>query len=192
MFESWEERAWKMDCDQAIGIAAGVTLPASTRSLTRAEAMGMDGGRAMLLYLLALLVPVVVIGLAIESNVDLKSKIIWMVVGAALTVIIYYVAKGVQQRRGAYVDPEIVVEVSEDGVSVRNPTGTHVLPDHELRYEFIHYSHDSSVTFMGIKLETPLGVLELQDQWYRDARKVAAAIAARALREKVEGGFVSA
>ena len=192
MFESWEERAWKMDCDQAIGIAAGVTLPARTRSLTRAEAMGMDGGRAMILYLMALIVSVVVIGLVIQSNADLRSKIVWLVVGAAVTVIIYYVAKGMQQRRGAYVDPEIVVEVSEDGVSVRNPAGTHTLPDHELRYEFIHYGSDGSATFIGIKLDTPLGVLELQDQWYRDARKVAAAIAARALREKVEGGFVRA
>lgn len=190
MFESWEERAWKMDCDQAIGIAAGVALPASTRSLTRAEAMGQDGGRALILYLMALLVPLLVLALVIESNADLKSKIIWMVVGAALTIIISYVARGIQQRRGAYVDPGIVVEVSEDGVSVRSPAGVHALADHELRYDFVHYSHDGSVTFLGIKLDTPLGVLELQDQWYRGARQVAAAIVARAQREKIEGGFV--
>jgi hypothetical protein len=191
MFESWEERAWKMDCDQAFGIAAGVKLPASTRSLTRAEAMGMDGGRASLLYLLALFLPLAVIALSIQSNVDSQSRLIWLTCGGALTVILYYVAKGLQQRRSAYVDPEIVVEVREGGVSVRNPAATHQLPDHDLRYEFVHYSHKGSVTFLGIKLDTPLGLLELQDYWYRDARNVAAAIVARAEREKVEGGFVT-
>jgi hypothetical protein len=190
MFESWEERALKSDREQAFRLGAEVALPARTRSITKAEAMASDGGRAAIMYLLTMLVPLIVSAMMLQSNASVQSKVAWIVMVGIVTAGLYYLSRSVQQRRSAYVDPEIVVEVGKDGVTIRNPAGTHKLPDHGLRYEFVHYSHDSSVTFLGIKLETPLGVLELHDQYYPGARQVAAAIVLRAEREKVEGGFV--
>lgn len=190
MFESWEERAWKSDRDQAIRLAAETQLPASTRSVTREEATASDGGRAFLMYLVTALLPLFILMMVLKSNADAHSKFGWVLLGGLVTLGCFFFAQSVQRRRSAYVDPQIVVEVGADGVIVRNPAGAHQLPDHKLRYEFVHYSHEGSVTFLGIKLDTPLGLLEIQDHWYKGARGVAAAIVARAEREKVEGGFV--
>lgn len=190
MFESWEERAYKSDRDQAIRLAAETRLPASTRSITKEAATASDGGRAFLMYMLTALLPLIILVMVLNSNAGAESKVMWVLIGGLVTLGLFFFAQSVQRRRSAYVDPQIVVEVSDGGVTVRSPAGTHELPDHTLRYEFVHYSHDSSVTFLGIKLDTPLGLLELHDQWYPGARAVAAAIVARAEREKIEGGLV--
>lgn len=190
MFESWEERAWKSDRDQAIRLAAETALPASTRSVTKEEAVSSDGGRAFLMYLLTALMPLIILMMVVKSKDDPQTMFGLILLGGLLTAGMFFLAQSVQRRRSTYVDPQIVVEVGADGVTVRDPAGAHALPDHKLRYEFVHYSHEGSVTFLGIKLDTPLGLLEIQDQWYKGARGVAAAIVARAEREKIEGGFV--
>ncbi len=194
MFESgsWEERARKNCRDQAIGQAEGLTLPVTARTLTKAEAVAKDGGKAFILYILMLFAALIGLTLILQSGEEWPRKAGWAALLAMVTYGMFIMARARERRRSAYVDPEIVVDVAPGGVSVRNPAGTHVLAADDLRWDFFHLSSDGSVIFMGIKLDTPLGRLELYDEHYVGGKNAAAAIVVWAEREKVEGGILRA
>ncbi len=194
IFESGsrEERAYRSCRDQAISHAGGLALPVSARTLTRAEAVARDGNKAFLLYILGLFAALVGLALILQSGDPWPRKVAWAVLLAMVGYAMFLVARAHERRRSAYADPEIVVDVTDDGISVRNPAGTHRLPDDALRWEFFHLSNDGGVIFMGIRLDTPLGRLELYDEHFVGGRNAAAAIALRAEREKVEGGILRA
>lgn len=188
--KTWQERVRQRCREQAIGHAGGLTLPLSARSLTKAEAVAKDGGPAFILYLLTAMTFLVGAGLIVGSGEALGRKLVWTGALGMVTFAMYFLARARGDRRRAYVDPGIMVEVTDEGVTVRDGGAAHALPDHQPRYEFTYYSHRDSISFLGIKLQSPIGLIDLQDKCYVGARDAAAAIVLRAEREKIEGGLL--
>ena len=192
IFESgnWEERAHRSDQRQAISLGSGLALPVTARSLTRTEAAGKDGGPAAILYLMTFASCLILIALVLQSGADPLQTIAWILAILGGSGLMFGAARKRQRRRFAYVDPEIMIEVAERGVMLSHPAGTHDIAAADLRWDYVHVSHDGSVTFMGIRLATPLGALELYDDHYVDGKKAAAAIVVVTERAKVEGGVL--
>ncbi len=189
---SWEERAARSCRRQAIGLAGHLALPVTARSLTRAEAITKDGGPAAILTLTAFATCLILIALVLRGGGDPIETIAWILVILGGAGLMFGAARKRRNRRVAYVDPEIAVEVGERMVTVSNPAGAHEIAAADLRWAFFHISNDGGAIFMGIRLEWQLGTLELYDEHYVGGKIAAAAIVVVADRAKVEGGILGA
>lgn len=102
----------------------------------------------------------------------------------ALIVGIFLVGAYRARKWRGYRDPGIVVDVREGGVAIRSPDRSLTLGYPEVSFAFITMllpnKFRSSRVFVGIQLETPLGRLRLEDEYFRGGRVAAAAIALKA------------
>lgn len=79
-----------------------------------------------------------------------------------------------------YRDPRIRVEIGADDVAVIGPAGRDVRPYAALaQIELVSGSTKSSRYFIGIVLDTRLGPIRLEDDWYRPGKAAAGAILKR-------------
>ena len=83
------------------------------------------------------------------------------------------------RKRRDYVDPQIVVEVKEAGLTLRAPGRMVELPYDSAGFSFNAPTAENATFFLGIVLESPFDPLRLDDQWFRPGRNAAAAIVRR-------------
>ena len=99
----------------------------------------------------------------------------------ALIVGIFFAGDYRARKWRGYRDPEIVVDVQEEGVAIRSPDHISTLRYADLSFSFttmiLATKFNISKVFVGIELETPLGKLKLEDGYFRGGRIAAGAIA---------------
>jgi hypothetical protein len=99
----------------------------------------------------------------------------------ALIVGIFCFGEYRARKWRGYRDPEIVVDVQEEGVTIRSPDHSSTLRYPDVSFSFttmiLLSKFGSSRVFIGIQLETPVGMLKLDDEYFRPGRIAAAAIA---------------
>jgi len=176
VLDRWQQSA----VDHGLRIGQGVTLPVSTRSVTRAEALGRDRRIAFIFLTIGTLI---VLGLlaATVQNLSAGQSAPYAMPAYALSAIVCAIgALMMWNRRSSYIDPQIAVEVAEDGITVRDPAREEKIPFAEAAFDVRKYSVDGGAHFVGIVLACRAGTLDMHDLLYRDGKQAAAAILARA------------
>jgi hypothetical protein len=158
-------------------------LPLTARSRTRAEVDKRS--QLFTIMLLALFCPLAFAALAAvtfgggpESS-SLGVPMTLLVI--ALIIGIFVFGEFRARKWQGYRDPEIVLEVRDDGIAIRSPGHSSMLPYPDVHFSFttmlLVTKFSASKVFVGIQLDTPLGKLRIDDDFYRPGRIAAAAIA---------------
>ena len=177
MFDRWQLSA----LDHGIRIGETVALPVHTRSVTKAEALGRDRGIAVLFLAIGLLILLALLASAI-GNLAVGSGAPAGWPAFALAIIVCAVGAMVMwNRRAEYADPQIAVEVGEDGIIVRSPAGEEAIAFAEVDYDVRKYNMDGGADFIGIVLACRAGTVDMHDLLYRGGKSAAAAILAKAV-----------
>jgi hypothetical protein len=163
-------------------------LPITTRTKTDAE------NRAVLKLAMPFLI-LCWIGLCIGSGFyvydagqSIVSAIVAVVgVGLANVFVWRPFARRRRQLR-KYRDPQISVEVRETGMVVRAPGHVHELAFAGAVYTPLFVSPRGGTHFWGIKLETPIGPLSIENTCFNSGRRAAGAIVRRIEAARESGG----
>jgi hypothetical protein len=166
--------------EQAIELAATLTLPVTARSLTAAEVARIDRRYLPIILgiffaaALPLLAIFAVAGASGPGSVALLAGAI-----ATLGAILWLIARRRAAARRDYADPEIVVEIGSDKLILRAPGRIEELDYAAIKVELNFARIRSNSYFLGLILETPLGPLRLDDLWFEHGRTAAAALVGR-------------
>ncbi len=179
---SWFAR--QSDAERAAGLAIGeaerIALPVATRSLTRVEMLGRQQGRSTLaLIAFALLALILLLMLVMASATPGRGLAAWLIAVPAGGWAVWLIGRRRERRDAAYRDPGIAIEVREDGMTIAAPAGEERLSWGEVALEVLPVTYSKSTHFGGIRLETRFGPQQVDDVWYRDGRRAAAAIVGR-------------
>lgn len=158
-------------------------LPLIARSRTRAEIDKRS--RLFTIVVLAIFCPLAFAALAAltfsggRETGDLGAAMTLLVIGLIIGIFAFGEFRARKWR--GYRDPEIVIEVRDDGIAIRSPGGSSTLPYRDAQFSFttmlLVTKFSTSKVFVGIELDTPLGKLRIDDDHYRPGRVAAAAIA---------------
>lgn len=164
-----------------LGIQRAAPIPCAARSLTLEEARGHD--RGSLLWGVSVVgffsaMYLVIVGQAENPPVDH-----WKWAGGTFGFLVAFLALShwlrVRKRRD-YADPRIRVEAGEHELVVAGPAGRDSRPyEAVVVSEILSVATKSSRSFTGIVLDTRLGKIRLEDEFYTEARPVAGAILKR-------------
>lgn len=166
--------------EQALDLAATLTLPVTARSLTAAEIARID--RRYLPIILGIFIAAALPILAIFAVAGASGPGSVAIMAAAIALlgtILWLIARGRAAGRRDYVDPQITVEVGADKLILRAPGRTEEIDfaGMEAKVNFVRIRGNSY--FLGLILGTPLGELQLDDLWFEHGREAAAALAGR-------------
>ena len=163
-------------------------LPFTTRTRSDAEA------RALVTRALPVVV-VLLVFFAIASALyifDPEQPILSGAIAAVTIGVVGAVGWRAIARRGRhlrnYRDPQISVEVRETGMIVREPGHVHQLPFAGAAYAPLWVDGRRGRHFWGIRLETPIGPLSIEDTWFRSGRRASGAILRRVEAARESGG----
>jgi hypothetical protein len=84
-----------------------------------------------------------------------------------------------RRQLSKYRDPQISLEVRESGMVLRAPGHVHELRFAGAVYTPLFVSPRGGTHFWGIKLETPIGPLSIENTWFLSGRSAAGAIVRR-------------
>jgi len=199
IFDSAEESQRKVNeqsASHALSIATGLALPVTAQSVPLSAIRSRYEIRGILLFFCYVIGAVLVVFAAGSGNDPnaFRRSMAWLALAAIGGAVAFYLIKGWIKRHTAYVDPRVSVEVGPDGVAICSPAGEHRIAFDAVEASLTSYTHKDSVHFLGLKLETALGMQALEDGYYTGGRNAAAAIVqgmarAREVRErkKIEG-----
>ncbi len=163
---------------RALGIEAGTRpLPVTARSLTRAEKRApalREIGWMIAVYLLFGLACFAVLRLARTD----PNMVDWLpaIAGLAALALAVTAWRKLARHRG-YRDPGIVVDVSEEAVTIRTAEGEETIPHASITVSRILTRNPrNSVYFDGIVLETANGPLSIGDDGFTGGNIAAGAI----------------
>ncbi len=170
---------------RAIALGRRQQLPIGARSLTATEIGRRSQKLVLILSVLPLLLVVILVLVAVAQGArGWRTLAIGLAVALCAAVVLHRISRARRRRHKDYVDPRIVVAVSDRGVRLQGPDGAHDMAFADARFDLAldwhHRSFRSSTAdFIGIKLNSPLGRLSIEDGRYQGGRSVAAAICAR-------------
>jgi hypothetical protein len=163
----------------AIALARSMPLPVKARSLTGAEKAALK--RLIIpvfMGVYAVLALFAVAILASDSGAFARQQLLIAV--PVIAVIGALLWLGVRRIAGSgYVDPHMMVEVGEGGVTVRSPGRIDEIAYADAEVSFWAPSMRGRSHFLGLVLQSPIGPLRLDDRWFKPGRTAAAAIAGR-------------
>ena len=167
--------------EQAQRLAARMTLPVTARSLTRSEVADRQRNIFGLGALVVMVFLLFALFLVMNEGGGVLAFALVLILIAPLGLFV--AGKARMARFAGYRDPRIRIEADGDGVAFTNEAGTQRVDwlDIEARVRFVVGKNDS-VTFTGLGLDSPLGAIGLEDDWYRNGRSLAAAIIAGKIR----------
>lgn len=165
---------------QALEFAATLALPVTARSLTAAEVARVDGRYVPIILCIyfAVALPLLTI-FAVAGAEGPGSVAILAGVVALLGVVLWLVARRRAGARRGYRDPDIVVEIGADAMTLRAPGRVEALDYADARASVTFARIRRSSYFLGMVLESPLGPLRLEDLSFKPGRTAAAALAGR-------------
>lgn len=168
------------DYVRRLGMHRAAPIPcvatSNTEEETRAVIRKHIGWSATILAFIILVL--IVAGSARQAKPD-----IWLWIGGTITaalVLIGIVTWLTVRKLRDYRDPHIRVEVGPEEVAVIGPAGRDARTYAELApLELLSGATKSSRYFIGIVLDTRLGPIRLEDDWYQSGKAVAGAILKR-------------
>ena len=154
-----QKRLNKFDRDalhQALGRAGKQTLPVTTRSFTAAEISAIDRGMAPIVLgvFVVLVLGVLSIPILDPGPGNSEMAIIVVLFTLLLGLPMWLVLRWRARKRRDYIDPQIVVEVQEGGLTLRSPGGVTELAYDRADFAFIAPVSEGRACFMGIVLES--------------------------------------
>lgn len=166
--------------EQALALAATLTLPVTARSLTAAEIARID--RRYLPIILCIFIAAALPLLAIFAVAGASGPGSVAILAGAIALlgtILWLIARRRAGARRDYVDPQILVEVGTDKLILRAPDRIEELDYAAIEAEFNFVRIRSNSYFLGLLVETPCGPLRLDDLSFQSGRAAAAALAGR-------------
>ena len=166
---------------QALDIAAKQTLPLTARSLTAAEVAAVDRGMMPIaLGFFLFFVVAILVMLLLDSNPGNLETIAYVVpFSLVLGLGLWLFLRSRARRRRDYRDPQIVVEVGKDSLTLRAPGRVSALSYDSADFAFHAPVAQNRSFFLGIVLESELDPLRLDDLWFKPGKTAAAAIVKR-------------
>ena len=162
----------------ALTIARKKSLPLTARSCTKAEYLGRYRKFAYITIGIYLLFGGgILIGPMIEGGRE--NEMVLAFAGPLLIaglLLIWLVMRWRIRRNGKYQDPGLAVDVGADGIIVRGAGGDHGMRWHEIEARPIWISIKSGIHFTGLWVQSPLGWVQLSDEFYRQGLAAAALI----------------
>jgi hypothetical protein len=167
-----------LTAQQAAERIAGVDLPITARSLTTEEVAAKENRFAriflpiVLVMLWGLILPLFLTG-GREAE-SLRGPM--FVLGVVATGFIFLVWQWRQKRQRRHCGVPILIEVGPDRLTLRSAGQVHVLAYDALDWRMITWSGEYDRYFVGIRLQSPLGELRLEDGCFERGADAAAAI----------------
>ena len=166
---------------------AGVPLPIAARSLTEAEVAALENRFAriflpiVLVMLWGLVLPVFFTG----GRQAESLRVPMFFLGFVVTAFIFFVWQWRQQRQRRHCAVPVLVEVGAERLTLTSAGQVHALPYQGLKWHMLTWSGQVDRYFAGIRLESPLGELRLEDGCFERGEDAAAAIVRLASRGEV-------
>lgn len=168
------------DYVRRLGIHGAAPIPCVAHSLTEAESRAVGRGHigwaASVLAIFGIMFGI--IALTAKPRPD---QLAWLGGTYAAIVLIGALITWLKLRkRQGYRDPRLRVEIGPDEVAVIGPASRDARPYHALAItDLLSGSTKSGRYFIGIALDTRLGAIRLEDEWYREGKAAAGAILQR-------------
>jgi len=163
---------------RALKLADKQTFPVTARSLTAAEVAAID--RSMvpigLGFFLFFVFAILILLFFDSSPGSRETMAIVALFSLVLGLGLWLFLRSRGRKRREYRDPQIVVEVGEDGLTLRAPGRVNQLAFDSANFAFNATTMQNSTFFMGIVLESPFGPLRLDDLWFKPGKTAATAI----------------
>ena len=154
-------------------------LPITTRTMSEGEARGLVRGVLPLLVILLIIFGIAGALTVFEPEQPILSGILAACVIGAVTPFIWRAIARRRRHLSDYRDPQISVEVRETGMTLRAPGHVHELPFAGAAYTPLWVNGRGGRHFWGIRLETPIGPLSIENTWFRSGRRASGAIVRR-------------
>ena len=166
--------------DQALALADGQALPFTVRSLTAAEIARIDGRApaVMVGIYAAFAVPLFAI-LALSGAAPPGEIAVAAGVAVLLGGIVSLIARRRARGRSGYRDPNIVLEVGPEDMTLRTPGRIETLGYSDAQVALSYVTMRGSPYFLGLVLDTAIGPLRIDDTWFKPGRTAAAALLGR-------------
>ena len=162
---------------QALRAAQGKLPPATARSRTREEARHRAGATGR--FLLRAYAVLMALSLAAAAFTDgLETLQIGVPIAAFFGFAAWFGLRLIPDHNAKYVDPQLILEVTEAGVTLHGKDQVHEIGWDALDAEPIANREIRSPVFAGLSLETPLGRLRLDEERFDGGYLAAALIVA--------------
>ena len=178
-FEPVEARASAL----ARARAEGRRLPSAARSRPTGEMRSKGCVLNVLILFLGLVVAAVLAAVLAGLGGGMRGTIGLVLVVLVGLFAIDSIRRGLKAGFSSYVDPELTIEAGSTGVTFKAPGGSRILAYDQVQAEIAALSVRHSVRFVGLKLQSPLGLIKLDDAHFVNGRAAAAAIVARMRRD---------
>ena len=169
-----------VEYERQLGIRLACPIPCVATSNTEEEARAVirkhvSWSATILVFFFIILV------WAGSASRERPDKWTWIVGTIAVTLLLVGLVTWLKVRKlRGYRDPRIRVEIGPDEVAVIGPAGRDTRPYAMLApLELLSGANKSSRYFIGIVLDTRLGPIRLEDDWYRTGKAAAGAILKR-------------
>lgn len=181
--------------EHAVKIARNKKLPITARSRTLAELNRFHGRLALFLgAVYVCLIGGLLLSVALDSGQASRSILIVAApIAVAGGLLIPLLARWRRQKNAKYRDPGIEVQVGADGIIVSGAGGDYGIRWHEIDAQLNWITVKHGTAFVGTWLHSPLGLIDLREETYRNGRSAAALIVRgmhddywRTERDKVE------
>jgi len=161
--------------EHAIKIAWELERPVIAQSLPPATVQSRFQLKGMLLFGCYILAAAFVVPVAGALGG------IWWLLGALVLAVaggwqISHQIRAWVTENSDFVDAEIRVAVDSSGILVSAPSGEHLIAFDAVEASLSLLRSDESVSFRGMKIETPIGLLALDDDGFDRGRDAAATI----------------
>jgi hypothetical protein len=173
--------------DQALELAGRTTLPLTARSLTEAEIARVDGRVVPVLLGLYLVPALPLLLIAAFSGLGAGALALTAAFAALLAGLLWVVAHRRARARNFYRDPQAVLEIGTDAMTLRTPGHVDKLAYADTRFAVESVRLRGATYFLGLVLETPRGPLRLEDLWCKPGRTAAAAVVGRVEGVRIRG-----
>ena len=157
-------------------------LPITTRTKSDAEARALVTWALPFLVLCWVGFCVLSVAYLFEPGQPVLSAIIVLAALVAIgvgTAFVYPIFKRRGRDLRTYRDPRISLEVRETGMILRAPGHVHELPFAGAAYTPLWTTARGGTHFWGIRLETPIGPLSIENTRFRSGRRASGAIVRR-------------
>jgi len=154
------------------------TLPITARSLTEAEVAALESRMGRILFPIILgMLWMLIIPLLFTGGRQAESlRGIMLPMGIFGTLFIWLVWQWRQKRQRRHCATPILVEVGADRLTLTSEGQIHHINYDGLVWHLLTWGGELDTYFVGIRLETPLGELRLEDGCFERGADAAAAI----------------
>ena len=166
---------------------AGLQLPIVARSLSEAEVAALESRMARILFPILLgMLWLLIVPLFLTCGRQAESmRPIMLKMGLAGTAVIFFAWHFRQKRQRRHCAVPVLVEVAADRLTLSSAGQTHALRYEDLTWRMLTWGTEGSTWFVGIRLDSPLGELRLEDGCFERGADAAEAIVRLAGRGEV-------